>query len=541
MSKTDSLLTRQLDEYRLLSLLGRGGMARVYLGLDVRLRRYVAIKVIDLPHRGDPEYVRRFEREAQAVAQLEHPHIVRLYRYGEVGELLYMAMQYIEGADLGTVLATYSRDGELLPQQDAFSIVRDMAQALDYAHSRGVIHRDIKPSNIMLDKDGRAILTDFGLALFAEAETQGEIFGTPQYTAPEQVMSSAMVVPQSDLYSVGVILYEMFTGQLPFDDDDPLTLAVKHVNQTPPPPRQLNPTINPEVEQVILTALAKRPEERYQTGAELAEALSEALQVQRLSPVAIPPAPPRLTVPERVTTEYEKEPLPPLPPELATSMAAGTVAAPAVEEFTPVPLPPPTTVSHLDRPLPSASPLPFRLTPLSAVLGCATILFFIGLIFTGSLFLLRSLNDADANGTPSVNGTPVAADPTIPVPTGPTEYNQRLLKNGADSLFLVNVGDAPFPLAPLRLGDGDGAISGSDWEAGLLQRGSCVTAWQDEAATTPTTVTCVEVGGRLERSNGDRFWDEDFTVYYSNQPIGVCPQDFPECLVTVTVIPATTP
>lgn len=529
MTKTDSLLTRQLDEYRLLSLLGHGGMARVYLGLDVRLRRYVAIKVIDLPHRDDPDYIRRFEREAQAVAQLEHPNIVRLYRYGEVGELLYMAMQYIEGADLGTVLATYSRDGELIPQQDAFSVVRDMCQALDYAHSRGVIHRDMKPSNIMLDKDGRAILTDFGLALFAESETQGEIFGTPQYTAPEQVMSSAMVVPQSDLYSVGVILYEMFTGQVPFDDEDPMNLAVKHVNQTPRPLRELNPTIEPAVEEVVLKVLAKRPEDRYQTGAELVEALQQAMDVQRLAPVAIPPPPPRLTIPERVTTEYEKEPLPPLPPE------------PAVEEFVPVPvpLPPATTVSHLERPFPPyGQPRPFRLTPLSAVLGCATILLFLGVVFTGGLFLLNSLSNANGTETPTTSGSPVAAEPTITLPTEPTEYNLRLLKNGEDSLFLVNVGDAPFPLAPLRLGDGEGAISGADWETDLLQRGSCVTAWQDENAVTPANVTCVEVGGRLERGGDGRFWNEDFTVYYSNQPIGICPQDFSECLVTVTVIPA---
>jgi serine/threonine protein kinase len=529
MKPPDSLLTRQLDEYRLLSLLGQGGMARVYLGLDVRLRRYVAIKVIDLPHRDDPEYTRRFEREAQAVAQLEHPNVVRLYRYGEVGELLYMAMQYVEGADLGTVLATYARDGELIPQQDAFSIVRDMGQALDYAHSRGVIHRDIKPSNIMLDRDGRAILTDFGLALFAESETQGEIFGTPQYTAPEQVMSSAMVVPQSDLYSVGIILYEMFTGQVPFDDPDPLNLAVKHVNQTPQPPRELNPTIDPAVEQVILTTLAKRPEERYQTGAEVVAALREALNVQRLSPVAIPPPPARLTVPERVTTEYEKEPLPPLPPETA-------VAAVVADDFIPVPLPPPSTAPRLDRPLLRRSPLPFRLTPLSAVVSCATLLFFLGLIFTGGLFLLNGLSGADE--TPPSTASAMTADATLAVPTGPTEYNLRLLKNGEDSLFLVNVGEAAFPLAPLRLGDGSGAISGADWGADLLQRGSCVTAWQNQDAPTPANVTCVEVGGRLQRSNGDRFWDEDFTVYYSNQPIGVCPQAFPECLVTVTVIPA---
>src|SRR5260370_42500091 len=203
----DSLLGRQLDEYRLEALLGQGGMARVYRGLDTRLKRHVAIKVIDTPFRADSDYEMRFEREAQAVAQLDHPHIVRLYRYGEADGLLYMAMQYIEGADLGFVLASYRADGDFMRSEDARRIVREVCLALDYAHSRGVIHRDVKPSNIVLDKQGRAILTDFGLSLLTEIGTRGQILGSPHYIAPEQAISSARAVPQSDLYSVGVILY----------------------------------------------------------------------------------------------------------------------------------------------------------------------------------------------------------------------------------------------------------------------------------------------------------------------------------------------
>src|SRR5690606_25749639 len=165
----DSLVGHRLDEYQIITLLGQGGMARVYLGRDVRLKRYVAIKVIDRPYRSDEQYIQRFEREAQAVAQLEHPHIVRLYRYGETDELFYMAMQYVEGADLAAILASYKAEGTLIPPGDALRIVKQVAQALDYAHSRGVIHRDVKPANIVLDKSGTAYLTDFGLALFAES------------------------------------------------------------------------------------------------------------------------------------------------------------------------------------------------------------------------------------------------------------------------------------------------------------------------------------------------------------------------------------
>jgi serine/threonine protein kinase len=263
MSADDSLLGRQLDEYRLEKLLGRGGMARVYRGLDTRLGRYVAIKVIDASLRADSEYALRFEREAQAIARLEHPNVVRLYRYGEAHGVLYMAMQYIEGADLGFVLADYRSDGDFIEPEEALHIIQDVGSALDYIHSQGVIHRDIKPTNIMLDKQGSAILTDFGLALLTEIGTRGEIFGSPHYIAPEQAISSAGAVPQSDIYSVGIMLYEMFTGQLPYTAENPLDIALLHMDGNAPPPRRFRPEISPALEDVILTAMAREPDRRY--------------------------------------------------------------------------------------------------------------------------------------------------------------------------------------------------------------------------------------------------------------------------------------
>jgi serine/threonine-protein kinase len=317
--REDDLLGRQLDEYRLDALLGRGGMARVYRGLDVRLKRYVAIKVIDAPFRADSDYVMRFEREAQAIAQLEHPHIVRVYRFGEAEDQLYIAMQYVEGADLGSVLASYREDGEFIEPQDAARIVREVCLALDYAHRQGIIHRDVKSANIVLDKEGRAVLTDFGLALLTELGTRGEIFGSPHYIAPEQAISSANVVTQSDLYALGVVLYEMFTGQLPFDAQDPLDVAMLHMTEPPRPPRELRPGISPELEAVILKALAKEPEERYQSGAGLADALDRALQV---SAAKVPPASgvaaSRLTFPDRVALQSADRSLPPIPAAVAT-------------------------------------------------------------------------------------------------------------------------------------------------------------------------------------------------------------------------------
>lgn len=271
------LIGKQLDEYRLEALLGQGGMARVYLAVDVRLKRRSAVKVIDIRFREDTDFAVRFEREAQAIALLEHPHIVRLYRYGEAHGVLYMAMQYIEGADLGFVLSSYRRDGEFIEPKDASRIIHEICQALDYAHSQGVIHRDVKPSNILLNKEGRAILTDFGLVLLIAIGTRGEIFGSATHISPEQAVSSDSVTPQSDLYSVGVILYEMFTNQLPFIADSPTDVALMHISEPPPLPREVRPGLSRAVEDVILKALAKKTYERYQTGAELSEALEQAL------------------------------------------------------------------------------------------------------------------------------------------------------------------------------------------------------------------------------------------------------------------------
>lgn len=304
----DSLVGQRLDEYHLETLLGQGGMARVYRGLDVRLKREVAIKVIDKPFRADPDYTRRFEQEAQALAQLEHPHIVRLYHYGEARGLLYMVMQYVEGLRLDQLLATYRQKGQFIEPERASRIIREIGAALDYAHHRGVIHRDVKPANIILNQQGQAILVDFGLALLTEVGTRGEALGTPHYMAPEQVRSSANVVPQSDLYALGVILYEMFTGRVPFEADDAVDVAILHLSEPPPSPRQFRPDLHPVVEAVMLKALAKEPGERYPSGLALANALDQALK--RAAPVDSvlpPPTLSHLSIPEGVRAQ----PLPP--------------------------------------------------------------------------------------------------------------------------------------------------------------------------------------------------------------------------------------
>lgn len=325
---TDTLVGTRLDEYRLENLLGQGGMARVYRGLDTGLQRYAAIKVIDTPYQQDESYMTRFEREARAIAQLDHPHIVSVYRYGQVENLLYLAMKYIEGADLHAVLSSYEQDGQFMAFDEVTRLIREIGSALDYAHSQGVVHRDIKPSNVMLDDQGRAYITDFGLALLADVGTRGEILGSPHYIAPEQAVSSAGAVPQSDLYALGVILFRMVTGQLPFTDDDVLELLMLHMTAVPPNPQDLRPDINPAVAEVILKALAKEPDDRYASGEALADALEAALK----ETAVIPAAAPTLTVMDRVALDMEA--LPPIPaaatPQI-TKPQPTTPVSPAVE------------------------------------------------------------------------------------------------------------------------------------------------------------------------------------------------------------------
>lgn len=335
MANHNDMTNILLDEYRIEELLGQGGMARVYRGFDTRLHRYVAIKVIDRPFRNDQDYIKRFEREAQSIARLDHPHIVKIFRFGEAEDLVYMAMQYVEGSDLGAVLDSYQTDNDYMEPEDILRITRELCMALDYSHSAGVIHRDVKPSNVMLNKEGKVILTDFGLALQAQIGTAGEIFGSPHYLSPEQAISSANVSAQSDLYSVGVMLFEMFTNQLPFDASEPMAVAKMHMADDPPSPRQIRPEISETIAQLILKSLAKEPDERYQSGAELSAALATALTKQSALSTQS-----RHSMMDRVEGQMAAYPLPPLPP--AATRPAETQVRPPTPTLAHQPEPTPT-------------------------------------------------------------------------------------------------------------------------------------------------------------------------------------------------------
>ena len=290
----DPLIGRQLGNFMIERILGRGGMAQVYYGHDVKLQRPVAIKVIDARYRSKPGYAQRFVKEARAVARLRHENIIQIYYADDQDDLYYYAMEYIDGEDLATLMSSYITEGDFMPPEDVLIIGRAIAAALDFAHKKGLIHRDVKPSNVLLSKDDRVVLSDFGLALDMQEGSSGEAFGTPHYISPEQARRSKDVVPQSDLYALGVILYEMLTGVVPFDDVSPTSVALQHITQPPPPPRSINPQLNIETEAVLLKALSKTPQERYQSGKELLDALETALLVQRETQEAekVPPLPP---------------------------------------------------------------------------------------------------------------------------------------------------------------------------------------------------------------------------------------------------------
>jgi serine/threonine-protein kinase len=274
------LLHTYLGQYQLQELVRRGGMATVYKGYQESLDRYVAVKV--LTDNADPQFAARFKREAQAIAQLQHPNILPVYDYGEQDGVLYLAGQYIEnGTTLGDMLGT--------PMEPvaALRLTARVLAALEYAHQRGIIHRDIKPGNILMPSPTWPLLADFGIAkLLNDNEGQrltqaGAFIGTPAYVAPEQAFGTP-VDARTDLYSLGVVLYEMLTGRVPFEADTPMSMLGKHAYEPPPPPRSINPDLPAVVEPVLLRALAKDPADRYQSASLMAEALERAaLQIEQ--------------------------------------------------------------------------------------------------------------------------------------------------------------------------------------------------------------------------------------------------------------------
>ena len=268
-------------------------MAEVYKGFHSALNRFVAIKLLGQSLGADPNFAKRFQREAQTITVLDHPNIVQIFDFGvfraepEADGIHYLVMEYIDGKDLRAEMARRGAGGDAFTPDEILGILGQVAEALDYAHQRGVVHRDIKPGNILVTTDRRAVLTDFGLVMLRDRPSQatmGKSFGTPEYIAPEQAIDSRAASPQSDIYSLGVVLYEMVTGRLPFEDESPLSLALKHINENPIPPKRYAPDLPDAVEAVVLQALAKEPSGRFPT----AQAMVDALKRTWSEPILLP-------------------------------------------------------------------------------------------------------------------------------------------------------------------------------------------------------------------------------------------------------------
>jgi len=354
-----------LGKHRLLERLGRGGMAEVYRAYQPNLERDVAVKVMHSYMAEDPGFIGRFKREAKAVAALRHPNIIQVYDFDVEGDdVYYMVMEYIGGETLKARLERLNTEGRRLPLREVERVFLALCDAMDYAHGQGRMHRDIKPANIMFDGD-RLVLTDFGIATIVGGTcytAPGTMVGTPAYMSPEQCQGEPGDM-RSDVYSLGIVLYEMLTGQVPFDADTPIAIVLKHINDPLPMPRKIVPDLPPAMERIILKALAKSPEDRYQSAGELGNALRIALS--------------------EVDTTVEKAPFP--------------LPTPVVEAA-------PETIPEA---LPARRRIPW--IPIAAAAAAVA-----ALIVVGVLFLPRLLG----RGGPA---TPVAIVPTSPPSTATPE------------------------------------------------------------------------------------------------------------------------
>jgi serine/threonine protein kinase len=273
---------KTIGPYEIRGVLGRGGMATVYRAYQASLDREVAVKVMANQFADDPTFMERFRREARSIAKLDHPNILAVYDFGQDGNVPYIVTQLLEGKTLR------ERLGHPLDPRVAAKINSQIGAALEYAHERGLVHRDVKPSNVLMDKRDRAVLSDFGIVKLMQSDSNltatGLGVGTPEYMSPEQGMGEGLD-GRSDLYSLGVMLYEMLTGVTPFRADTPLAVMMGHVNKPLPDPMQYNPHLTPQMVQVLRIALAKRPDERYPTVNDFVDAFNHAVYSSGLPPL----------------------------------------------------------------------------------------------------------------------------------------------------------------------------------------------------------------------------------------------------------------
>jgi eukaryotic-like serine/threonine-protein kinase len=325
---SDSLIDTLFDgRYRIQRKLGAGGMADVYLAEDQELGRRVAIKILNGRHANDDQFIERFRREAKNAAALNHPNIVSIYDRGEAEDTYYIAMEYLDGRTLKELIVSRGA----APVNVAIEYARQILSALRFAHRHGIVHRDIKPHNVLVDGEGRVKVTDFGIARAGTSQMTetGSIVGTAQYLSPEQAKGGE-VDPRSDLYSLGIVLYELLTGKTPFEGETPVEIAMKHLSTAPKPPSKLRADIPRELDMVVLRALAKNPDDRYQSADEMEADLERVARGANVAAATVDTA-----------TQVLRRPAP-APVESAT---AATMIAPPASAGTRV-MGPPRTVAE---------------------------------------------------------------------------------------------------------------------------------------------------------------------------------------------------
>jgi hypothetical protein len=371
----ESLIGRTLGKYQIVEQVGKGGMATVFKAFQPGLDRYVAVKVLPAYYAHEEGFSQRFVREAKAIARLDHPNILPVYDFGQSDGLSYIVMKYVTAGTLK------DRLGKPLTAQESLGILQQIAAALDHAHDRGLLHRDVKPGNILIDESGWVYLSDFGLAKMVEGSVEltdtGTGVGTPAYMSPEHGQG-LKVDERTDVYSLGIVLYEMSTGRVPYEAETPMAVVVKHITSPLPLPRTINPTIPEPVERVILKALAKDPKDRFTRAGDMVKALEVAV------------------------TQTKGEP---------------AVGAP-VSETQEAPIVPPPSAQPPVAPSPSqpvSAPAQRSSLPILAIAGMAGALVLVGAALVVALMLLLR-GGGDSGGGPDVAGGSPASPSSTPVP-----------------------------------------------------------------------------------------------------------------------------
>jgi maltose-binding protein MalE/tRNA A-37 threonylcarbamoyl transferase component Bud32 len=400
---------QMLGPYQIINQIGKGGMATVYKAYHAAMDRYVALKVVATQLADDPNFLQRFRREARLIAKLEHPHILPVHDFGEAEGIPYMVMRYLDAGTLKERL-----ESGTLPVKEIDRIFSQLADALEYAHENGVIHRDIKPSNAMLDKRGDVFLTDFGVAKMLEGTSgltaTGTVTGTPAYMSPEQAQG-LKVDQRSDIYSLGIVLFEMLTGHVPFEAETPMAVLFKQIQDPPPPLSIVRPDLPYTFEAVLLKAMAKNPDERYASMHAFREgwknALEEATTLHAMAPATMAPsaatlppaastvsAPPATVIPAMATVAAEKV----LPPTPSVETAPQTAAAPKRK-------------------------FPFAALAIGGVLVVLLIGAFLALRFIRTRQQRLQANHATQTASAAVRNLPPTAPPAPPTeaPPAPTE------------------------------------------------------------------------------------------------------------------------